>query len=142
MNELPASEPQPQPAKPHRRWMKQLPRLFLLLALCWGICSLKGWGLLDGFLVPNVKVSYRGSWVTSGYVLKIVNAGNKPLFNIRVTSRDWNKAYLISSQLDSGSSTEAGWIELPEGIKLGRSYQIAAEGYLLARTIQMPLTVQ
>jgi hypothetical protein len=138
MNEIPAFESQPQPSKSHNRWLKQLPRLFIILGLVWAVCSLKGWGLLDGFLVPEVKVSYRNSWVT-GYVLQIVNAGSKPLFNVRITCSEWDKPVLLRHQLDSGSSTEAGWIELPQGIKLGHTYRIEADGYMLARTVEMPV---
>lgn len=39
------------------------------------------------------------------------------------------KKYIVSNNLKPGDSVEAGWLELPEGIKKGKVYKISADGY-------------
>src|SRR4051794_22951003 len=100
---------QTKPQSRYTRWSDRLNRLwlplFILVVVVWGFRSLKGWGAFDGFLVPDLKVSYRPA-LGPGYVLQIANAGSKPLFNVRITCNDWDKSCVVTSQLDSGSRTE------------------------------------
>src|SRR5688500_854982 len=77
-----------------------------------------GWG--DGVVTPNVRVSCRESVVPGGgYVLQVCNSGSKPLFNLSVGNDNWTEKHLLAKQLDVGSTVEAGWWELGEGIKPG-----------------------
>jgi hypothetical protein len=99
-------------------------------------------GLGDGLVTPNVRVSYRPSLVGADYVLVIVNAGSKPLFNVTVTCDDWKKAYTVAQQLDVGGKVEAGWVELPEGCKPGKLYKVSAEGYPGSKKVSIPVSSQ
>ena len=86
-------------------------------------------GIGDGVINPDVRTQYRESLVGNGYVLIITNAGSKPLFHVTVGCEQWKKRYIVSPQLNPGDKAEAGWLELPEGIKKGREYLITADGY-------------
>jgi hypothetical protein len=125
-----------------KNWLNRLNRLRLpvivLILGIWAFNTLKNYGVFDGYLVPEVKVAYRSA-LGPGYVLLIANAGSKPLFNVRVACSDWDKSYRVTSQLSSGSWTEAGWLELPEGIKKGHTYSIYADGYAFARNVHLPV---
>jgi hypothetical protein len=137
-SEFSASEPPEKAATWNIPWATLWTVVLGLLVLSWAFGNLKRRGTFDGFLVPELKVSCRPALLGPGYVLQIVNASHKPLFNLRVTSSDWTRSYPITSQLDSGSLAEAGWLQLPAGIQLGHTYQIEAEGYLLARSVTLP----
>lgn len=101
----------------------------ILIVLAVIAVALYFFGIGDGVVNPNVRVTYRESLVGNGFVFNVTNAGSKPLFNVTVTCDRWSKRYIISRQLNSGESTEAGWLELPEGIKRGYTYYITADGY-------------
>ena len=101
--------------------------IVVILAVIAAIIYFSGIG--DGVVNPSVQVTYRESLVGNGYVFKITNASSKPLFNVTVTCDRWSKRYIISRQLNPGDSTEAGWLELPEGVKWGYTYYITADGY-------------
>lgn len=85
-------------------------------------------GVGPPILAPDVRVTYRSA-LGPGFVLNIVNSGSKPLFNVTVSCDEWGKRYIVQKQLDVGASVEAGWLELPEGCKRGKTYKISADGF-------------
>jgi hypothetical protein len=91
----------------------------------------------DGRTIPDVRCQYRESLLGNGYVLIVTNSGGRPLFNVTVTCQKWQKRYIISHQLNPGDSAEAGWMQLPEGVRKGIQYEISAEGYLFPRYIHI-----
>ncbi len=87
---------------------------------------------------PEVHLSYRGAIFDNSLVLIIANGGTKPLFNVSVCPEGSTKKYLVSSQLDVGSSVEAGWMELPRGLKKGETIEVYADGYLAPFVARLP----
>jgi len=85
--------------------------------------------ITPGVNCPEVRVKHRNSKVGKGKVLMVTNSGAKPLFDVAVSSQLWKTRYIIASKLKPGETAEAGWMELPSGLRLGDEVEIFAEGY-------------
>lgn len=85
--------------------------------------------ITPGVNCPEVRVKHRNSKLGKGKVLMITNSGAKPLFNVAVSSQLWKTRYVIASKLKPGETAEAGWMELPSGLRIGDVVEVFAEGY-------------
>jgi hypothetical protein len=73
----------------------------------------------QGVTCPEVRVQYRGAIMESSLVVIVTNAGAKPLFDVCISCQRFEKRYRVASTLKPGDSVEAGWMELPSGLKSG-----------------------
>ncbi len=92
----------------------------------------------DGVVSPEIRVDYRQALMHNSSVMVLTNAGSKPLFNVFITSSELEYKYPIARQLDVGRSVEAGWVEIPGGVKSGVEYIITADGYPGGRRVTAP----
>ena len=94
-------------------------------------------GLSDGVSCPNIEVQYRSAF-GPGYKMIIFNRGSSALENLAVKAPNWSRPSVVCGSLPPGDSVSVGWMELPESVKLGRTYQISADGFLGWKSVTMP----
>ena len=62
-------------------------------------------------------------------VIAVTNAGEKPLFDVYISTQRWDTKHRVSISLRPGETVEAGWLELPSGLQRGDIVEIYAEGF-------------
>jgi hypothetical protein len=82
-----------------------------------------------GITCPEVRVEYRGALMDQSMVVIVTNAGARPLFDVSISCQRWDRKFMVSSDLKPGDKVEAGWMELPSGLRRGDVVEIFADGY-------------
>ena len=83
----------------------------------------------QGVTCPEVRLQYRGAILDSSLVVIVTNAGAKPLFGVCISCQRWSKRFKVSDNLKPGDTVEAGWRELPSGLRSGDVIEVYADGF-------------
>jgi hypothetical protein len=89
-------------------------------------------------ITPDVHVSCRKALLDNSLKAVITNTGDKPLFEVNVSTQRWDGKYRVTSILKPNDSTTAGWLELPTGLGAGDTVEVYAEGFPLPYQFTCP----